>query len=42
VFEVATYGTFRNPELHYIGIALIWMMAAVFVVADRRIQAVKT
>jgi len=38
VFEVATYGTFWNPELHYISIPLLWIMAAIFVVADSRLQ----
>lgn len=42
VFEVATYGTFWNPELHHISIPLLWIMAAVFVVAYSRLQASKS
>ena len=38
VFEVAMTGTFSNPEIHYIGIPLIWVMAAVFVVAEQRLN----
>jgi O-antigen ligase len=37
VFEVADYGTFWNPELHYISIPLLWIMAALFVVSYSRL-----
>jgi len=38
VFEVATYGTFWNPDLHYISIPLLWIMAAIFVVSYSRLE----
>ncbi|MDO8579073.1 MAG: hypothetical protein Q7R50_07855 [Dehalococcoidales bacterium] len=39
IFEVATYGTFWSPDMHYISIPLLWIMAAIFVVADSRLRA---